>query len=141
MKHEIHIIKFDSTIIGGERRMRKTHFGAFLDAITNPANGYTNFVSSSNTTKIYREKGYDLIRLEFERLYQFKMLDDGFGVYSYRNGMYWLEMWREMGAGHMSLHRFQYIPIDDFLSFVDSRHEHDNRCEFDAIQQHFSLNN
>ena len=119
--------------------MRETHFGAFLDAIKNPANGYTNFVSSDGTTKIYRQKGYDLIRLEFDQLYQFTMTNDGFGVYSYRDGMYFLELWEHLGAGHYVLYRFQYIPIDEFLMFVDNRKEFDNRCVVDNIAQHFDV--
>lgn len=133
---EIQIIKFGHKLVGGSFENSPTSFGAFLRAIINPVHGYTNFVSSSISTKIYRQKSYDLVRLSFNQLYKFTMLG-GFGVYSYREGCYYLEFWEYMGSDHYALTKFQYIPFEDFITFVEHRHKFDDRCVGDNIQSHF----
>ena len=131
----ISIIKFGQQLRGGEYHPHKHTFGAFCGAMCKDLTRYTDFVSTSTRTKVYRQREFDTIRRSFESIYEFEMMG-GFGVYSYFNGLYFLEMWTNTSRDFI-LEKFQCIGVDDFLHFVDARHQFDSRCIVDKVQQHF----
>ena len=70
----ISIIKFGQQLRGGEYHPHKHTFGAFCGAMCKDLTRYTDFVSTSTTTKVYHQREFDTIRRSFESIYEFEMM-------------------------------------------------------------------